>query len=282
MSKQIPTTLTIEEAVALMVGLDHIPSGFTLLDMTAAFLEESEAELESNNKSTVLSLRHDVCLARHRLATSLLSALTKEASLPDSDFLICSEEISPTQRFTTESLNHWAQDRFGITLWAPSETNEQPEKLAGISWQNVTIKIYANYDIGYRVKDGKYERSSFHGIGLMGSRKKEPSARGKILIRLSLGMKFPSTSCASAADKSSISFIRTALEKLVPLRDEDPFYAYNVADGWKPKFKLIDDRRNADERAKKDAVHVSLDPEAPDFDDENDAGGQWLKDQGYQ
>lgn len=281
MSKSIPKTLTIEEAVALMIGLDYIPCGLTVLDMTAAFLEESEIELEGNTRSESFGLRHSACLARHQLAQSLLSALTHEASNADTEFLVRSDDVSPTVRFSKESLNHWAQDQFGITLWAPSKPDDQSEELAGVKWRDVTIKIYADYSIRYRIKDRRYETSSFHDIGLMGRRKNAPNERGKIFLTLAMGIKFPNGAEAKGAQKTSISFIRTALEKLVPLRDEDPFYSYNVADGWKPKFKLIDDRRNADERAKKEAVNVSLDPEAPDFEDENDDGGQWLKNQGY-
>jgi hypothetical protein len=56
----------------------------------------------------------------------------------------------------------------------------------------------------------------------------------------------------------------------------DPFVAFNEADGWKPRFSLVDDRRNSEERAKRKAVHVPLDFEAPDFEDEDDEAGRFL------
>lgn len=280
MPKLLPTTLTIEEAVALMIGLDYIPTGFTVLDMTSAFLEESEADLETNRNSDAGQRRHEVCLARHQLASTLLDALTYEALEANSGNLVRSDDTSPTQRFTTTSLNNWAQDRFGITLWAPSMSDGQPKELAGVTWQDVTIKIYTDHRVGYCVKDGRYKTSSFHDMGLMGVRKQVPSTRGLILIGLSEGKKFPSCSRPSAAHKTSISIIRAALKKLVSLDGEDPFYAYNPGDGWKPKFKLIDDRRNAAERAKNAATHVPLEPEARDFEDENDPAGQFLKNHG--
>ena len=284
MSKLIPTSLTIEEAVALMIGLDYIPSGLTVLDMTSAFLEESEVEFENNPDSDSFRIRHDICLARHQLADRLITALTHEASLPNSQYLIRTNEVSPTLRFSTDSLNHWGQDSFGITLWAPSMPDNRSEELAGVTWRDITIKIYADYRIGYRIKDGKHRISSFHDIRLMGSKKKEPNALGLTLVGLSEGRKFPARMAASKptqADRTAISKIRDALRELVPL-DDDPFAPYNPADGWKPNFKLIDDRRNADERAKKNAVHVSLDLETRDFEIENDAAEQWLKEHGNQ
>lgn len=282
MSKSIPPTLTIEEAVSLLIGLDYIPSGLTALDMTAAFLEESEVDMENNPKSSICSARHDVCLARHQLATSLLNALNLEAANKDSEYLDRSEEMSPSQRFTTESLNHWGQDRFGITLWAPSATldNIQPE-LADATWQDITIKIYADYRIGYKIKDGKYKFSSFNAIGLMGTNKNEPSLRGNILLAMSMGHKYPDGVSISASHKTSISVIRDALRKLVALAD-DPFSPYNQGDGWKPKFTLIDDRRNADDRAKRNAVHVSFDENIHDIYDEGSLGDAWLKDNDHQ
>ena len=34
--------VTIEEAVGLMINLDYIPAGFTVLEMTEAFADEAE------------------------------------------------------------------------------------------------------------------------------------------------------------------------------------------------------------------------------------------------
>ena len=41
------TTVTTDEAAALMIGLDYIPAGFSVQGMTAAFLEEAEVELHN-------------------------------------------------------------------------------------------------------------------------------------------------------------------------------------------------------------------------------------------
>jgi len=47
MNKSLPSSLTIEEAVAWMINLDYIPTGFTLLDMMAAFQEQAEVEFHN-------------------------------------------------------------------------------------------------------------------------------------------------------------------------------------------------------------------------------------------
>jgi len=277
MSKSIPPTLTIEEAVSLMIGLDYIPSGLTALDMTAAFLEESGVDLENNAKSCACSTRHDVCLARHQLATSLLAALNQEASNSNSEYLVRSEDVTPNQRFTTASINHWAQDRFGITLWAPSTTSVNTElALANMTWRDVTIKIYKSYQIALCVGHSDIQRSSFFEIELLGKKKLEPDALGRLLLDFAERKKFPKSTSASAASRTMISKLRDRLKKLVPI-SSDPFTPYNPEDGWRPVFKLIDERRNADERAKRGAIHIAREPEAPDYEDEDDEAGRIIR-----
>jgi hypothetical protein len=75
MSKVPPSSITIEEAVALMINFDYIPAGFSLLDMTSTFQEEAEVEYENAELDRlpkadldVLMSRADACKARHNLA----------------------------------------------------------------------------------------------------------------------------------------------------------------------------------------------------------------------
>lgn len=281
MSKSIPPTLTIEEAVSLLIGLDYIPSGLTALDMTAAFLEDSEVDMENNPKSSIRSARHDVCLARHQLATSLLNALNLEAENKDSEYLDRSEDISPSPRLTTESLNHWAQDRFGITLWAPSAPSVKTDsELTNATWRDVTIKIYKGYQIAFRVGQSSIRRSSFSEIKLLGKKKLEPNACGHLLLDFAERKRYPKSTSATAASRTMMSKLRDCLTMLVPISG-DPFTPYNIDDGWRPNFKLIDERRNADERAKRGAIHIAREPEAPDFKDEDDETGQWIREREY-
>ena len=108
----------------------------------------------------------------------------------------------------------------------------------------------------------------------MGKRKNEPNGLGVILIGLSLRKKFPKNKTPENKDAAAISKLRRALEQLTGITS-DPFYQINAEDGWKPRFKLIDDRRNADERAKEKAEHEPV-VEARDYDDEHDQTQEWI------
>ena len=104
--------------------------------------------------------------------------------------------------------------------------------------------------------------------------------------------------------KTAMSNLRDCLIKLTGI-SADPFLPFNKRNGWKPRFELIDDRRNADEREKNNAVKIEYideskysdndnfskihdeaiydddsygDPVPLDFEYEDDAAGRWLKD----
>jgi hypothetical protein len=81
----IPSSITVEEAVARLINLDYIPTGFTLDEMTSAFLEEAEVEYHNAcldrsaaGQLDALKDRVDVCRARHYLGQKLHDALIQE------------------------------------------------------------------------------------------------------------------------------------------------------------------------------------------------------------
>lgn len=123
-------------------------------------------------------------------------------------------------------------------------------------------------------KRGEFRRSSFQKIGLIDKRTCAPNKQGGILVGLSKGKKLPVANISSK-DAVSMSRLRGALKTLTGITT-DPFLPYIDVDGWKPRFRLIDDRRNAAERAKAKAHHVAFD-ETRDFDDEDDEAGQYLR-----
>lgn len=299
------SSVTIEEAVALLINLDYIPTGFTLLDMTAAFLEEAEV---NHHNATVnhlpaseiaaLQIRMDACAARHSLAQSLTSALRNEIGNPDSVIVALNDNSSIDPQLTVESVSIWASNfGIGFLAWVLANNDNDKTDAKDIRWEDVTIKIYKNYRIAYfsgtNGQKGKVVR--FQDIGLMGTRKNKPNDLGSLFITLSKKKKFPEGKNSLPSDKTAISKLRNSLKQLTGL-SSDPFSPFNKAEGYKPRFTLIDDRRNADERAKKRAVHLPINDnqdnasendeapdyedeyaEAPDFNDENDAGGKWLK-----
>jgi hypothetical protein len=110
---------------------------------------------------------------------------------------------------------------------------------------------------------------------------------GGILIGLSRWRKFPQGKEADSKSKTAISRLRISLQQLTGI-EEDPFFPFNEGDGWKPRFNLTDDRKNADERAKREAIHVSYedaqlsDGGTQDFDHENDDAGRFITGKAYE
>lgn len=117
------TTLSTEEAAALMIGLDYIPPGISLLGMTAAFLEEAEVELHNAKidkvdwrQKTFLERRVDACKHRHNLAGIYLEALELELGKGDQSILCPKTEGSVSSRISFERLEYWASNLFGTSL----------------------------------------------------------------------------------------------------------------------------------------------------------------------
>lgn len=264
--------ITIDEAVGLMINLDYIPTDFTVLEMTEAFANEAE-ENYANFKTVESKFTLDICTIRHVLAQTLFdrinTEIASEHSLLDFD----------SERLTLDSLITWSIEEFGISIQCPPTPNET-------QWHNVKIKIYADYTVGLFINKKHEKTVHFRDIGLMGKNKNTPNQSGVILIGLSRNQKYPPDILLEGKHKKAISDLRNCLEKLTGISN-DPFQKFNPKDGWRPIFKLIDDRRNADERAKKDAVHISYKDDlsyfdddegdnAPNFDDEDDDAGRWL------
>lgn len=287
------TSLTVEEAVALMINMDFIPAGETVLSMTEAFLEEATVEYENasgNDKYQLKALenRMNACANRHNLALMLKKSLFEDAVYTEDTLIECPDNSTDENPLVTlDSLSEWAFDRFGIVI--PNKTGSVHENSIPATniklprWEDVTIKIYADYRLGYKIGNGNIKYTSFIDIDLMGKRKLEPNLIGGILIGLSKGMKYPKDANPNPANKTAIAKLRRSLEKLTGLSD-DAFLPFNKADGYKPRFKLIDDRKNADDRAKNEAIHLSLDvldykADELQFDEENDDTDAYIKEQ---
>ena len=262
--KNDPSSITVEEAVAYMVNMDYIPAGLTLLEMLAAFQEEAEvnhfnASLKRlpKDQNTTLKLRVDSCKARLLLTKQLLASLQNEIDHPEDSMIVLAEEDSDEQRVTFDSVSYWAAYKYGIGI---TDSTTVDDKLKGVRWEHVTIKIWKDFKIGYSVKKGKFRRSNFRKIKLMGEKQKKPNKQGKILIDLSEQKIYPDGNYIQPNEKTAISRLRDALCMLIPLSD-DPFYKHNKDYGWKPRFTLIDDVDNADKRDKKKAedTMVSID-----------------------
>jgi hypothetical protein len=264
MNKAIPSSITVEEAVARMVNMDYIPTGFTLLDMTAAFQEEAEVEYENaiidrlhEDIIATLKIRMDSCKARHELAQLLLDSLQYEVKNPEGSMIFLAADSTSQQRLTLESVSDWAADRYGIGIpeWSTvipecaHDSNTIDESLKKACWEDITIKIWKGNNIGLLIKNSEKKRAHFRKIGLMGLGKDEPNQIGQILLDLSEGGIFPKKQI-EPKDSTAICKLRHALRKFTGLLGE-PFKPYNPKDGWKPRFDLIYDVYNAADRIMK-------------------------------
>jgi hypothetical protein len=178
-----------------------------------------------------------------------------------------------------DSIVWWAAFKYGIDIsrWLSKPAALSKDKKSRINgkWDDIEIKIKNDHQIAYSHKKGKWVTSSFEEIGLLDRRSRSPNYLAAILIGLSAHKKFPKSITATPKDKTAICRLRDSLVKLTGL-DGDPFYPVNAADGWKPKFRLVDDRRNADKRARRSAKHQEYD-DGKSFEDEKDAADEWLQ-----
>lgn len=268
MSQSIPSSVTIEEAVAKMVNMDYIPAGFTLLEMTNAFREEAVLKYEEAEDNgdpyediQALKLHMESCQARHSLANLLFRSLRYEVNHPLGSKIVIADDSSGPIRLTYKSVKYWAGDTFGIG-WAPEKISNgclsdgiaAPNSEA--RWEDITVKLYANQRIGYRIGNGKgkFKISTFANVGLTDKRKNEPNYQAGILINLAKKStyrnKYPLRNNPANNETTAISKLRNSLKELTGI-SSDPFLPFNGNDGWIPRFELEDDRENADIRAKK-------------------------------
>lgn len=276
--------VTTDQAVALMVNMDYIPEGFTVSEMVEAFADEAEADLENARQEgrppeemRILQHRRDSCISRYNLCVSLIDHLNDEATFPEQSPLDISRDESGISRIALDSLVDWAADRFGVEISVAGKAENAPEKKR-IKWEDVTIKIRRGDKIAWSHKKGKWPEKTFADIGLINRKTSSSNHRAAILIRLSRGEQFPpaTSTRANSKDKTAISRLRESLKALTKI-STDPFQAYNPHDGWKPRFKLVDARRAADQRAEREAIHVPYDDDRR-YEDENDPAGNYLRD----
>jgi hypothetical protein len=214
----------------------------------------------------------------------LKESLFEDAVYNEDTLIECDDNSTDENPLVTlDSLTDWAFDRFGIVIPRKS-VHQNPNADANtksLSWEDVKIKILADYKLGHTIGNSNYKRTSFVDIGLMGKRKLEPNKIANILIGLSKKLKYPPGTQTNPADKTAVAKLRRSLEKLTGLSD-DAFLPFNKTDGYKPRFILEDDRKNADKRAKKEAIHISIDrlsyeTDELQFEEENDKNGRWIK-----
>jgi len=286
MGKSKPSSVTAEEAVARMINMDYIPAKFTLEEMLSAFSEEAEVEYDNakidklpESQIESLRVRFLACTARETTAHLLLHDLLFDAHNNQDSEIVISQEGTSKPRYTLDSVAYWAAFKYGIGIpeWATENTpsvNDVTEDSA--AWEDIEIRIRSNNKIAYSQQKGIWEEKTFTDIGLIDKKTQKPNHTAGILIGLSNRKKFPPSGTIENSHKTAISRLRGSLKSLTGI-ESDPFQRFNKTDGWRPRFKLTDDRRNADERAKKAAQYEEYDPERA-YEPLNDEAGKWIED----
>jgi hypothetical protein len=140
----------------------------------------------------------------------------------------------------------------------------------------IEIRIRKDNKIAYSHEKRKWTEKTFDEIGLLNKKTQGPNYLAIILNGLSVGKKFPPSKKPEGKHSVAISRLRDSLVALTGIQD-DPFTEINDSDGWKPRFKLTDDRRNADDRAKKAAIYTEITDEI-NYIKEYDKAGKWIED----
>ncbi len=265
MDKPKKLTISIDAAVARMINLDFIPSGVTLLEVTLALqdfaLEEFDSARGNATKENlkVLINRATVCKARHMFALCLHDALEQEVNNPENSMIETVYQSTTGPLLNVESVLFWAALNFNIMIPEWKTVPASAKKITG--WEECKIMIYRDFKIGLH-KEGRYSKHLFQDFDLMGRRKHLPNKIGRLLIWLSL--KKPTSTFLGGITRKDISLLREALRQLTGLTG-DPFFPLIEKDNYIPRFRIIDDRRNADKRARDLAEKygkVSLEDEA--------------------
>lgn len=135
MSKPLPTSITINEAVARMVRMDYIPDGYSLLEILDALSEKAEVEFDDAIIDELgvdvvkdCKNRFHVCRSRLKLAENIINDIQADLSDTNEGILEKSKDSLSETRLVPSSVAKWSSDRYGIELpeW---ETKRRENKL---------------------------------------------------------------------------------------------------------------------------------------------------------
>lgn len=270
---------TLDAAVARLIRLDYVPEGLSMLEMTAAFLEVAEVDYENAQQVSEDSERL-ACIAngleaRHQLAQHLLQGLELEAQRQDSELVCAGHATDGKALYDFSSIAAWAEGTYGISSNVPVHaTSAVDTSSTPLDWSQVTIKLYAANRLGVKLGAGNFRSMAYQDIGLMGRRKNDPNMLGGLLMCLAIGKRYPTTSRPTGAEKAKLSKLRSILVRITGI-DGDPFFPITPDRGWTPRFTIIDDTRNAENRAKERVVFEEYD-DTRNYEREDDEAQRWL------
>jgi len=202
--------------------------------------------------------------------------------------------------FYKPSVFIWAKESRGkyIPEWAPSSrgaidrnSSDTPVPLQTptTSWVGVTLSFLAKNKLKIVFAEGGSKTQNLESTGLINQSTKGLNTAGTALLGLASNGSIMRKSgpAGTGVSKKIMSELRSTLKKMFNI-DTDPFYDYNKANGWKPRFQVLDRRNAGDKWAEKKARHFSYEegrhgataPEEYTFKSEDsvDAASKFLED----
>ena len=127
----------------------------------------------------------------------------------------------------------------------------------GTDWGDISITIETSGNLLFeRISTNHGQREHADTLGLVNVKNNDPSAEGKVMMRLAKGLPVK----ANQANKKYISKIRASLWSFFKIdKKNDPFYRYDSTYGYRPKFTLKETITSQDDRASRRATHITDD-----------------------
>jgi len=123
----------------------------------------------------------------------------------------------------------------------------------GNDWGDISITIETSGNLLFeRISTNHRQREHADTLGLVNVKNNDPSAEGKVMMRLAKGLP------VYTANKKYISKIRKSLKLFFKI-ELNPFHEYDSTYGYRPKFTLKETITSQDDRASRRATHTTYD-----------------------
>lgn len=153
MTKELPESISVDDAVALILGFSYTPGTNSLLNMLSYFREEAESKLDhaetdlERNKYKSLVILYQ---CREELAASLYRAIQAELDMinkQQESILEVSDGTFNSEKLVTASVCEWAYDMgFGIEGWQPPRFwRKKGERLYSTEYLDILDDVIATF-----------------------------------------------------------------------------------------------------------------------------------------
>jgi hypothetical protein len=153
MAKELPRTLSIEDAAALILNIDFLPGSNRLREMLSYFMEEAESNRDKartyaeRNKYEVMLVMHQY---RFVLAKAVLDAIDAELDAINNgrdSILELEDDTFGSEQLVTSSVLSWAaHNGFGIRGWtAPRFWRKASERSFSTEYLDIIDDVIATF-----------------------------------------------------------------------------------------------------------------------------------------